>query len=233
MEYIDWNTKKIINPPYTVTYSGPSTTTEIREVVTGQDENGNDIIEEQYVDVVVNITEDIVLESYMFTESNNDYLKGYNIYPVEDEVYSKKLYDVQVDDYILNEDKVTRTFIKTEKPIDEVKNYIISIANADFVINSDAIAGADIDESSSWTLQNIEANNYVADNSAPTPLIDNMLVTRNKYTKDELVQKILQKASLYKESYGQLLGILQDRKDQIEQCNTMAELLALDLGLVY
>ena len=238
MEYIDWNTKKIINPPYTVTYSGPSTTTEIQEVVTGQDENGNDIIEEQYVDVVIDITEDIVLESYMFTESNNDYLKGYDIYPVDDSltkfnsnIYFSENTNMEFDS---NTNTVILKPVLKYKELSLIKDYLILKVNNTLNSSVKSVIDSDVDsyEMDTWEKQLSEAKEYKLDNQTNTPFIDGILSKRSLYSKNELVDKIISKADAYTIVLGKLIGEKQNKIDIIKGCNTIDELISIDSSIL-
>lgn len=66
-------------------------------------------------------------------------------------------------------------------------------------------AGYTADEISSWPYQSAEARAWQADNNAPTPLIDAILLTRGG-TKEELVTRILTNSAAYSEAFGQALG---------------------------
>jgi len=76
-----------------------------------------------------------------------------------------------------------------------------------------------VNERESWIYQETEANNYIIDNNVKTPFIDNLLVSRDlDETKDELITKILEKASDYKIMESSALGKYQKLLKDVEVC---------------
>ncbi len=69
-------------------------------------------------------------------------------------------------------------------------------------------------EISTWDRQEAEARAYVADNSASTPFIDNLVLARG-VTKEYLVGKIIEKADAYAIAVGVLTGERQRREDEL------------------
>ena len=61
-----------------------------------------------------------------------------------------------------------------------------------------------------------EAKAWTADTTVDTPFIDAMLTKRTKYTKAELVAKILEKATAYAVALGTLTGEKQQKEDELE-----------------
>lgn len=74
--------------------------------------------------------------------------------------------------------------------------------------------GAPNTEISTWDKQEREARAYVADNSASTPFIDNLVLARG-VTKEYLVGKIIEKADAYAIAVGALTGERQRREDEL------------------
>jgi hypothetical protein len=69
-------------------------------------------------------------------------------------------------------------------------------------------------ETSSWAKQETEARAYVANNTAPTPLIDALSISRG-IDKAELVSRIIAKADLFATLSGQLIGKRQALEDAV------------------
>lgn len=79
------------------------------------------------------------------------------------------------------------------------------------------------EEKDSWDLQETEARAYLSDFGADTPLIDNMLLTRPSYTKETLVEVIIYKADLYKQHFGKILGLYQERIKLLNEAETIED----------
>ena len=77
-------------------------------------------------------------------------------------------------------------------------------------------AGIPDKEILTWSVQKEEAKAWSLDNSVDTPFIDGILSTRTKYSKAELVAKILEKSAAYAKVVGSLTGIRQNQEDQLE-----------------
>lgn len=77
------------------------------------------------------------------------------------------------------------------------------------------VEGLSYKEIQTWPKQEQEAKAYLADNSIHTPFIDSILSTRDKYTKNELAAKIVDKANTYSIAVGQLTGIRQFKEDSL------------------
>ena len=83
-------------------------------------------------------------------------------------------------------------------------------------------------EIASWDKQEAEARAWLADNSAPTLMIDILLLNRGlTETKAELVDKIILKADTYLAFYAENLGTLQRGIRRADAATTKAELDAL------
>lgn len=83
-------------------------------------------------------------------------------------------------------------------------------------------------EMASWGKQEHEARAWDADNSAPTPMIDIMLVSRDAgESKEELVHKIIDKASAYQQTYADYLGRFHKVMRLVEEATTEEELKAI------
>lgn len=88
--------------------------------------------------------------------------------------------------------------------------------NADFEAAIQQItAGYPASETSSWGKQETEARAYVANNSAPTPLIDALASSRS-VDKAELVTRIITKADLFAGISGTLIGRRQGLEDDLD-----------------
>lgn len=70
-------------------------------------------------------------------------------------------------------------------------------------------------EKLTWTKQEVEARAWLIDNTVGTPFIDAILTKRIKYTKAELVGKILEKATAYAVALGALTGEKQQIEDEL------------------
>ena len=83
-------------------------------------------------------------------------------------------------------------------------------------------------EMASWPKQEQQARAYLADQNAPTPLLDGLLVGRNLgETKAELAQKIVANADGYQVAYSTVLGKYQSLMKQLEAATTPAQVDAL------
>ena len=78
-------------------------------------------------------------------------------------------------------------------------------------------------EKLSWTKQEQESRAYLNDNSVSTPLIDKIVEARG-IDKDELVNRIIEKADAYMSLAGQAIGKRQRLEDLVEQANTIEDL---------
>ena len=81
-------------------------------------------------------------------------------------------------------------------------------------------------EVDTFTKQEREAVAWLADNTAPTPFVDGMLVTRN-IEKAELMNRIIAKADAFADATGQLTGKRQTLEKQIESATTVEEVEAI------
>lgn len=98
---------------------------------------------------------------------------------------------------------------------EDLKPFIMQSANNDFTEQIKALVlGVPEDEVLTWAKQETEAKAWQLDNSVDTPLIDGILLNRNKYSKVELVDKILEKAGVYAALTGQLIGLRQQVEDE-------------------
>lgn len=76
-------------------------------------------------------------------------------------------------------------------------------------------AGYPASEKSSWLKQESEARAFIANHSAPTPLVDHLSAERG-VPKSELVTRILAKSDLFAAASGQLIGKRQRLEDQLD-----------------
>lgn len=122
------------------------------------------------------------------------------------------------------------TFSKPEKNIDSLKQKALSKALDAFNEACDVITqNAPSKEIDSWKKQEDEARAWNADNTAPTPLIDGLLVSRGlSETKAQLVQKIIDNADLWAVAYSAELGVYQSRVKRINATTaTLADVQAV------
>lgn len=98
------------------------------------------------------------------------------------------------------------------------------ISNVDSVLNN-ITQGYEIPsyEKASWDLQSKEALNFVEDSSSSTPLIDGIAEARG-VDKNILIDRIIYKSNIYKNSLGFVLGVKQNKEDLIEGTTTLEEL---------
>lgn len=100
---------------------------------------------------------------------------------------------------------------------EHLKSYLLEQANKDFEAKVTlATLGTPDKEQSSWIKQEAEALAWTLDNTSPTPFIDGIMSTREKYKNDKpgLVAKILEKAkSAF--ALGAITGERQDIEDKL------------------
>lgn len=107
--------------------------------------------------------------------------------------------------------------IPQDHGIDALRQEALSEALQLFNTACDAITqDAPSKEIDSWKKQEDEARAWLADNTAPTPLIDGLLTSRGLgETKAQLVQKIIDNADLWAVAYSAELGVYQSRVKRI------------------
>lgn len=102
--------------------------------------------------------------------------------------------------------------VKTER---NDKSYLLSKVNADFeTAISSLTSSVPTSEIATWPDQKAEAKAWTLDNSAATPLIDSICLTR-ECDKEYLVSKILAKNEYYSIEVGKLTGIRQRLEKEI------------------
>lgn len=102
--------------------------------------------------------------------------------------------------------------VKTER---NDKSYLLSKVNADFeTAISSLTSSVPTSEIATWPDQKAEAKAWTLDNSAATPLIDSICLTR-ECDKEYLVSKILAKNEYYSIEVGKLTGIRQKLEKEI------------------
>lgn len=140
---------------------------------------------------IVDILPDSATESHKFLVNNN-----YKLLDVEDPIL---------------EDGTFRELTNIElSPI------LLNNANIEYTIAIDSLTSAIPDkEIMTWSVQKEEAKAWKLDNSAETPFIDGLLSTRTKYSKAELIEKILEKSSAYAAIVGALTGARQNQEDSL------------------
>lgn len=101
---------------------------------------------------------------------------------------------------------------------EHLKPFLLESANTTFESSVNALVSS-VPESErlTWTKQESEARAWLNDNTTSTPLIDGILSQRTKYTKQELVEKIIAKADAYATTIGTLTGIRQAQEDLLEE----------------
>lgn len=83
-------------------------------------------------------------------------------------------------------------------------------------------------EMASWTKQEQEARAWIADNTAITPIIDNLIIGRAMgESKADLVAKIIAKADAYAVAYSLVLGAYHAKQKAITVATTVAEVEAI------
>ena len=102
--------------------------------------------------------------------------------------------------------------VKTER---NDNSYLLGKANADFeAAISSLTSSVPASEIATWPDQKAEAKAWTLDNSAATPLIDSICLTRG-CDKEYLVSKILAKNEYYSIEVGKLTGIRQRLEKEI------------------
>lgn len=90
------------------------------------------------------------------------------------------------------------------------------------------VGNTDSAEMASWTKQESEARAWVADNTAVTPIIDNLIIGRAMgEIKADLVAKIIAKADGYAVAYSQVLGMYHAKQKALEACTTVEQVLGV------
>jgi len=83
-------------------------------------------------------------------------------------------------------------------------------------------------ERASWDKQETEARSYAVDNTTPTPFIDAIVAARN-IDKNTLINKIIANANEYDTDVATIIGITQKNIADVNACNSIAEMAALEL----
>jgi len=97
-----------------------------------------------------------------------------------------------------------------------------------FNIYNDNVGILGINEVSSFTTQAAEANAWKADNTSLTPFIDVLLIRRRQNeTKEELVNKIIAKSSVYTPVSAGITGDFQYYKKRIEDATDLPSLIVI------
>lgn len=117
-----------------------------------------------------------------------------------------------------------------QKSLSELKSIALSKAEQVFDSACDVITqNAPSKEIDSWKKQEDEARAWDADNTASTPLIDGLLISRGlSETKAQLVQKIIENADNWAIAYSAELGAYQSRVKRINATTaTLADVQAV------
>lgn len=132
-------------------------------------------------------------------------------------------------------DKVAMTAAEIEahinppKTLNEVKAIKLSTIKTYYENAVRTMTGnTDPAEMASWTKQEQEARAWIADNTAITPIIDNLIIGRDMgESKADLVAKIIAKADAYAVAYAQVLGAYHAKQKAIEVATTVEEVEAI------
>lgn len=140
--------------------------------------------------------------------SDNGFLKsnGYVLLDIENAVTN----------YVENEDG-TITAVFRALTDAELAPFMISDTNSDYESAIKSLTlGVPLSEISTWTKQELEAREWLKDNTYPTPLIDAICEAR-ECEKSYLVGKIIEKADSYAVEVGRLTGLRQKQEKLITQ----------------
>lgn len=153
----------------------------------------------------------------------------YNLFPIIDlpPAFDMETQICSTAGYEFDGIAVNKTYVVSDVDFDTMSNDVVHKANvAASKMLEDIIQGYPECEVKSWTQQNIEAEAWLTDKSASTPLLDALA---NKRDMDKLVlsNKVVAKASSYAMYTGSVVGARQRVEDMVEASTTIAELLAI------
>ena len=188
----------------TVTVVGKGVT---QESETTYNEDGEAITTIKDVEIDINEEININTSSMTFEE-----LSAYNIFEVVPQDYDIELQTIKNSTYTISAGKAIESLVLEYKDIDTVKSILRVRIDKDFKTSIALLDKSLPEEKESWFAQVKEAENP----TAPTPLIDAIVSSRVKYTKDELVSAILAKSAQYSSAYGTILGEYQRKKDIVD-----------------
>lgn len=138
-----------------------------------------------------------------------------NVLPMRDNAYIEEVSaDLELDlinfDYIVDESlNITQQDPSQEKQTYQQAKTLEEEATA-------LVSSVSSIEVSTWAKQETEARGWLNDNTYPTPLLDGILVSRTKYTKQTLAEKIITKADAYASAIGTQLGLKQSYDDEMK-----------------
>jgi hypothetical protein len=81
-------------------------------------------------------------------------------------------------------------------------------------------------ERETWAIQAAEAEAWIRDNAAPTPMVDQIAANRG-ISKTVLVELIMENNSLFRTASGAILGQQQALLDRLYACTTIAAVEAI------
>lgn len=81
-------------------------------------------------------------------------------------------------------------------------------------------------EISTFDKQEAEARAYMADPTAPTPLLSALAKARG-LSMDELVKRVIAKADAFAAAFGYIIGQRQALEDQLDTCKTLEEVQSI------
>jgi hypothetical protein len=115
--------------------------------------------------------------------------------------------------------------INTDKALAQAKNTKLAEATSAYNTAISSLVGTtDQYELASWAKQEEEARAYIASNTALTPLLSGMVVSRGiGETVLDLAHKIIAKADSYQAAYASILGTYQSKQKAINSATTVAE----------
>lgn len=104
-----------------------------------------------------------------------------------------------------------------------IKPVLIKRVNAEFAKALDTVTDAyPMQEQQTWPLQEAEAKAYVADNTAATPMLDNIASLRG-VDKDILVSKIIEKSNAFQTLTSKAIGYRQKLEDEINLVSSIED----------
>lgn len=157
-----------------------------------------------------------MIKSYILYDSENNVTQFTRCDETEIELYQSEYIEYSEDSFEFDSNYTykieSNKVVKTER---NDKSYLLSKVNADFeTAISSLTSSVPTSEIATWPDQKAEAKAWTLDNSAATPLIDSICLTR-ECDKEYLVSKILAKNEYYSIEVGKLTGIRQKLEKEI------------------
>ena len=160
-----------------------------------------------------------------------DIVCGNALYHVPNEGKWKGMFDV-LTDYVSEHPETLRDIPVHTPTLEEVKTAKLSEINAaaDRAIATLTATYPDR-EISTFDKQESEARAYAADPTASTPLLSALAKARGLELA-ELVRRVLIKADAFAVASGSIIGQRQALEDQLDACETLEEVDALDVVII-